>query len=158
MSTGFAIGILITFVTLAIVLIAVQVILNLMKPNLEARVQAQYRTPDIVLVDMTANSFGQESLGLSQIRGNGALVLTPRVLHFFQFLPQREVVIPLTAITAVSLTKSHLGKATIYDLLKVEFVTDGRSDAIAWYVADAAAWKARIEELCGLSQSGRRPV
>ncbi len=158
MSPGFAIGILITFVTLAIVLVAVQVVLHLMKLNLEARVQAQYHSPDIVLVDMTANNFGQESLGLTQIRGNGALVLTQKGLHFFQLVPQREVRIPLSAITAVSLTKSHLGKATIYDLVKVEFVADGRPDAIAWYVADAAAWKARIEELCGLSQSGRRPV
>jgi hypothetical protein len=158
MSTGFAIGVLITAVTLAIVLVAVLVVLNAMKPSLESRVQSHYQTYDIVLQDLAANNFGQESLGLSQVRGNGALVLTPRVLHFFQFLPQREVVIPLSAITAVSLTKSHLGKATIYDLLKVEFVADGRPDAIAWYVADAAAWKDRIEELRGLSQAGRRPV
>jgi hypothetical protein len=95
--------------------------------------------------DLEANSFGRESEGLWRHRGNGGLVLTGECLHFFKFLPRSDFRIPVTAITGVALTKSHLGKATIFDLLKVQFLENGRSDSVAWYVADVHAWKDRIE-------------
>lgn len=135
---------------LAIVLIAsvvAKITLRLMKRPLEARIAAHYGPDDLLMQDMTANSFGLESRGVWQLRGNGALVLTKEGLHFFQFMCGADVRVPLGAITDISLTKSHLGKATIYDLLKVRFTLDGRSDSIAWYLADPKAWKNRIEEL-----------
>ena len=54
---------------------------------------------------------------------------------------------PLKAITEVTFTKTHLGKATIYALLKVRFAVDDKPDSIAWYLTDPKAWKSRIEEL-----------
>jgi hypothetical protein len=97
--------------------------------------------------DLTANSFGLESAGVWQARGNGALVLTATDLRFFKFVSKSDLRIPLDAITDVTFTKSHLGKATIHDLLKVRFAVDGQADSIAWYVTDPRAWKERIEEV-----------
>lgn len=97
--------------------------------------------------DLKANSFGVESAGVFQLRGNGGLVLTGKYLHFFMFLPGREVCVPLDAITEITITKSHLGKATIYDLLKVHYSVAGKMDSIAWYLTDPQAWNNKIEEL-----------
>ena len=120
---------------------------HLLKGPLESRVAAHYGPDEVLMKDIGANCFGLESRGVTQARGNGALVLTRERLHFFMFLPRREFVAPLDAITEVSLTHSHLGKATVFDLLKVRFTADGKPDSLAWYLADPRAWKARIEEL-----------
>jgi hypothetical protein len=117
-----------------------------MKKPLEARIAAQYAEHEVLLKDLGANSFGLESKGVFQLRGNGALVLTASHLHFFQFLTKREVRIPLGAITELGFTHTHLGKATTRNLLKVRFEEGGKADSIAWYVNDPQAWKERIEE------------
>jgi hypothetical protein len=44
----------------------------------------------------------------------------------------------------VELVKSHLGKTVFRDLLKVDFRRAGAIDSMAWYVPDAAVWRARI--------------
>lgn len=123
--------------------------LHLLKGPLEARIAADYGPEEILLKDLGANSFGQESKGAWQGRGNGGLVLTRDSLHFYRFVRGADLCVPLTAITEVSFTKTHLGKATIYDLLKVRFSVDGQSDSIAWYLTDPPAWKNKIEENCG---------
>ena len=125
----------------------VTVILRGMKESLEAQIGSHYEPEDILMKDLTANSFGLESAGVWQVRGNGGLVLTAECLHFFMYLPKREFRVPLDSITELTLTKSHLGRATIYDLLKVRFSVDDSSDSIAWYLADPNAWKSRIEKL-----------
>lgn len=104
-------------------------------PDKESRLIEEYR----------ANSFGLESLGAMQARGNGALVLTPREVVFLQLLPSREVRIPLETITETSLVHSHLGKATPYKLVKISFEKGGAADAIAIFLPDSAGVRDRIE-------------
>ena len=58
-----------------------------------------------------------------------------------------DVRVPVESITEITFTKTHLGKATIYDLLKVRFAVDDKPDSIAWYLTDPKAWRSRIEEL-----------
>ena len=53
-----------------------KLILHSMKAPLEARIAAHYGPDAILLKDLGANSFGVESRGVFQGRGNGALVLT----------------------------------------------------------------------------------
>lgn len=149
MSTASTIG-LILFSILGILLIvsgAAKLTLSLIKRPLEERIAAIYHADQILLSDLTANNFGLESWGVFQGRGNGALVLTKNCLHFFRFIKGGDVRIPLESITDVSFTKSHLGKATIYNLLKVQFVTEGKRDSIAWYLADSDTWKNTINNL-----------
>jgi len=124
-----------------------KLVLHFMKGPLEARIAAHYGSDEVLKKDLTANSFGLESAGVWQVRGNGALVLTGKHLHFFMFLPKSDLRVPLDAITELTITRSHLGKATIYDLLQVRFAADGKTDSTAWYLADPQAWKERIEEI-----------
>jgi len=151
--------IVLTVVVIGIVAVMVsKLTLHSINGPLEARIAAQYEPAEVLMKDLCANSFGQESLGVWQIRGNGGLVLTGKALHFFLFLPKRDLLIPLDAITEITFTKCHLGKATIYNLLKVRFVLDGKSDSIAWYVSDPPAWKGRIEEAKGEGEKRARPI
>jgi len=134
-----------------------KLVLRLMKRPLEARIAALYRPDEILLQDLAANSFGLESKGTWQVRGNGGLVLSGDTLHFFQFIPERELRIPVEAITELSFTRRHLGKATIHELLKVQFSTDSGPDSIAWYLTEPKTWKHRIEKLReGWTASARR--
>ncbi len=128
-------------------------VLAFMKGPLEERIAAVYGQNEILMQDLKANSFGRESAGVWQCRGNGGLVLTAKHLHFFQFLPKSDLRVPLDSIAELTLTKSHLGKATLYDLLKVHFSADGQRDSIAWYVTDPQAWKNRIETIQARGQT-----
>lgn len=124
-----------------------KLVLHLMQAPLEVRIAAQYGLNEILMKDLAANSFGLESKGVWQGRGNGGLVLTKDCLHFFRFVRGADIRVPLKAITEFSLTKSHLGKATIYDLLKVRFSADGKTDSIALYLTNPTAWKSRLEDI-----------
>jgi hypothetical protein len=124
-----------------------KLVLHLLKGPLEARIGAHYRPDEILMKDLAANSFGVESRGVWQGRGNGGLVLTKDYLHFFRFVRGADLRVSLRAITDLSFTKSHLGKSTIFDLLKVRFSVDGATDSIALYLTDPTAWKKRIKEL-----------
>lgn len=132
---------------LLVLILLPKLVLRFMRGPLESRIAARYAEHDVLLKDLTANCFGLESAGKFQVRGNGALVLTAKVLHFFMFLPRKEFVVPLEAITEITFTRRHLGKATIHNLLKVRFMNEGKADSLAWYVADPEAWKGRIEEM-----------
>jgi len=133
-------------VALAFMLVVVPLIVHrVIGPKLEARIAQVYKPEEIVFKDVRANNFGLESKGPIQARGNGALVLTARELHFFQLIPAREVRIPLDSITEVKTVRSHLGKTVGRSLLYVSFAADGRQDAMAWSVADVEAWLSKLE-------------
>ena len=133
-------------VALAVVLVVVPLITHrVIGPKLEARVTKVYKPEEIVFQDLRANNFGLESKGAMQARGNGALVLTARELHFFQLIPARDVRIPLDSIDEVKTVRSHLGKTVGRSLLHVSFTVDGHHDAMAWSVTDVEAWLAKLE-------------
>lgn len=116
-----------------------------MRAPLEARAHRRYAAGEILASEWGANSFGLASRGKLQVRGNGALVLTARELCFFQLTPEEEIVIPLDRITQTSLTRSHLGKATPFKLLKVEFRGDAGDDAIAIMLRNPQAFQAQLD-------------
>ena len=95
----------------------------------------------IILGPSSSNSFGQESLGLGQVRGNGLLVLTDKELYFGMFLPKKDFHIPSDQIHTVSTPKSHLKKTKSRTLLKIEFTNkEGVMDSIAWLVRELDLW------------------
>ena len=57
----------------------------------------------------SANFFGQESLGLGQIRGNGVLILTEKELYFEMWSP-KKLHIPINSIQRIGTPTSHLTK------------------------------------------------
>ena len=88
-----------------------------------------------------ANSFGIESAGVWQVRGNGNLALTKHELLFAQWVPNRLLRIPRSSIVEVTTARSHLGKTVGRDLLKVVWLTDlGAEDSIALWVRDLEGW------------------
>lgn len=105
------------------------------------------RFPDARRVDVGAFLFGQQSLGVTQLRGNGTLVLTSSELFFKPWVGKREFLIPLGAIRSIETPKSHLGKTQLVPLLKVVYSDNAsRADSIAWRVRDLAGWIRAIEE------------
>lgn len=102
---------------------------------------------DLLLEEPGANSFGVESGGPWQVRGNGNLVLTEDELIFAQWVPDRPLRIPRRSIVHVSTTKSHLGKTIGRPLLKVVWTRDdGEQDSIVLWVKDLDRW---LVELSG---------
>lgn len=134
---------------LLLLLIIPRVVQKYLKGPLAEEVAKRYAAEDILLQDLKANSFGVQSDGGKQLRGNGALVLSAQELYFIRALPRAEYVVPLDKIIAVEIVKVHAGKAVPYDLLRVEYRTDAGEDAMAWWVEEPEAWKQRIEGLVG---------
>lgn len=92
-----------------------------------------------------ANSFGVESAGVWQVRGNGNLALTKHELLFAQWMPNRLLRISRGSIVEVTTVRSHLGKTIRRDLLKVVWSTDlGTQDSIALWVGDLDDWLAAL--------------
>ena len=95
-----------------------------------------------------ANFFGQESLKLKQVRGNGVLILTPSELFFEMWLPKRIFQIPITDIIEIEKTKWHLKKTKSRDLLKIIFTNPtGEIDSAAWLIRDLDMWISDIRNL-----------
>src|SRR5690606_5453294 len=65
----------------------------------EASARARY--PNARQIDRAASFFGQESLGVAQMRGNGTLILTDADLIFEMWVPKREFRIPLRSIQSL---------------------------------------------------------
>lgn len=100
---------------------------------------------DLLLEDQGANSFGVQSAGPWQVRGNGNLALTEDELLFAQWVPDRLLRVPRRSIVHVSTTKSHLGKTIGRPLLEVTWATEtGDQDAIALWVRDLDRWIAAL--------------
>ena len=88
-----------------------------------------------------ANSFGVESAGPWQVRGNGTLALTGEELVFAQWVPDRVLRIPRSAIVQATTARSHLGKTVGKDLLKVIWAGElGGQDSVALWVRDLDGW------------------
>ncbi len=115
--------------------------------QLHEAVRTRFSSGDIVRMNATANFFGRRSWGLAQVRGNGVLVLTPKLLWFMQAIPRRETSVALNEIKEVSEPRSFLGKSIVSPLLCVTFDTPEGEDAIAWAVGDRKEWVEDIERL-----------
>jgi len=116
-----------------------------LRANGREEIAKRHPPGDVLRAETLAQSFGLQSKGVFQLRGSGALALTPTELFFSMYVLERELRIPLASITAVSLVRSHLGKTQFTDLLHVRFALDGVDDAIAWRVPDPGAWKAQLD-------------
>lgn len=115
-------------------------------PGLEKRIAKLYPADKVVLQDLKALSFGLESKGVTQSRGNGALVLTANEVHWFQFAPEIDIRIPRASITKVDTVTTHLGKSLGKDVLYVAFTVDGKPDSMAWNVMDLNAWLTALKQ------------
>lgn len=104
------------------------------------------RFPQARLLLPNVHFFGQQSLGVTQARGNGTLALTDSELYFERWVPRKEYRIPLSAISSIETPTSFLGKTRFRPLLQVNFTNDnGQPDAMAWHLFDLDGAKRAIE-------------
>ncbi len=102
----------------------------------------------ITLISDNPNFYGQHSLGRSQVRGNGVLILTTDVLYFEMYFPKKKFSFPLKNIRKVDTVKSFLGKTQFRHLLRISFINDkGEEDSAAWLVKNLEVWTNRIEQI-----------
>ncbi len=120
------------------------------KRKSSSTIQGRYISDEIIMQSLAANFFGQTSKGKSQIRGNGALVLTKNELWFRMAIPHKELDIPVKSITATSIEKSHLGKTKLRPLLYVEFSLPSGIDSAAWLIEYPEDWIQAIERVKAL--------
>lgn len=114
-----------------------------------AEIDKRFPPANVLLAETMAQSYGQQSRGAAQARGNGALALTQSEIFFLLYVPERELRIPLANITAVTHPRGHLGKTGGVKLLHLAFTTPEGEDAIAWRVPDPEAWAAKLATLRG---------
>jgi predicted secreted protein len=106
------------------------------------------RHPSAQVLERAAMFFGQESKGVTQLRGTGTLLLTEHEVYFRKWVPMTEYVIPLGSITSIETPNVHLGKTYGKPLLKVSYQReDGQPDSIAWSVRDLDAAIAQVEAM-----------
>src|SRR5688500_15508607 len=112
-------------------------VLGWLRRRVAAAVRARLGEGRIQLMDDRANSFGVESRGVAQMRGNGCLAAPSDEVLFVMWIPRRELRIARDRITAVERVASHLGKTIGRPLLRLRYIDEvGRSDSVAWYVRD----------------------
>ncbi len=136
--------VLLVVVIVAVVLITVVVVARLVMKRVrgagQAKIAATFQPAEIVVSEPSANFFGYASKGGRQVRGAGALVLTPHRLWFHRFGSSQALEIPLSAITQLDVVRSHAGKSVGRPLVRV---TIG-DDSAAWFVLDAEGWRNAI--------------
>lgn len=115
--------------------------MGLITGPLRRRARRHFAGLDVLRED-DANTFGVESAGKGQVRGNGTLALTADELLFAQWVPNRLLRIPRAAITEVTTGGSWLGKTISRPLLVVRWTADTGADAIALWVQDLEGWNA----------------
>jgi len=131
----------------AALLFAVRQFVHGLRDKGRAALAARYPAADVVRSEPMALSFGLQSKGVTQMRGNGVLALTRNELWFSMLVGGFSLAVPLPSIVAVTLVRSHLGKTQGTKLLHVRFTVNGVEDAIAWRVPSPEAWVESLETL-----------
>lgn len=137
---------LIYFLPVLIILIIYILIKYLEKTKAE-KILKNYSKQEIKAFSSNVNFFGEKSKGMTQIRGNGALLLTKERLYFQMWIPKKEIKIPLDKIENIEEVKSFFGKSKFRPLLKIEYIDEnGQKNSAAWMVKNLQKWKSIINE------------
>ena len=131
----------VAFAILAVIVIAGVVWVVTGARRVSARIEHHLTGLDVQLRSR-AELYGVGSSGDKQVRGLGALVLTPDAVVFAQAIPDRVVRVERGSITAVDETSEFLDKTSARPLLHVTW-TD---DSAAWDVGDdLAKWRSALQ-------------
>src|SRR5512147_2315477 len=124
MST-FVMVILIVGGTLLVIAVILGIVFSQLRRVGKARGEAaRQRFPNARAIVAGANFFGQQSHGVTQLRGNGTLVITDSEVYFEMWLPRRELTIPLSAVQGSETVRGFLGKTVGRPLLKINFLNN----------------------------------
>lgn len=116
------------------------------KTAAENEAKARERFPHARLILPNVNFFGQKSLGVAQLRGNGTLVVTDELVHFQRWVSPAEFQISRSQIQSIETPRSFLGKTQGVQLLQINYLNEhGEADAMAWRVPDLDALTALLK-------------
>lgn len=130
----------------ALLLLGLQLVLERLRKRLAVRIQRRCPAGEILAMG-NASFAGRRLAGLGQLRGNGVLLLQKDRLCFLMLWPERELEIPLVAITALSSDRAFLGRVGLKPFLIVDFLGEGGPDAVAFAVESAEGWIGALQEL-----------
>jgi hypothetical protein len=123
----------------ALLYLGLQLLVEKLYRRLAARISRQFSPGDIAIMDRV-NFVGRRRAGLKQLRGNGVLLLAKEKLCFFMLWPERQLQVPLSAITAVSTSRTFLGKVGLRPFLVIDFIGEEGPDAVAFAAANVSRW------------------
>lgn len=130
-----------------LIILIILVILKYLEKSRAEKILKNYSKEEIKAFSSNVNFFGLKSKGLSQIRGNGALLLTKEYLYFEMWIPKKKVKIPLEKIKNIEEAKSFLGKTRFTPLLKIDFIDENnQKNSCAWQVRKLKKWIAIINQ------------
>ena len=113
--------------------------------ELERRVSQMFVESRIIAKEIFwANLQFQRSLGPQQVKGNGALVLTPDMLWFTLLLPDKQIEIPLQSIRAVEVN-THKGRPLVLVVTFVDAIS-ANEDQVMFTSKDPQSWKRMIDQ------------
>ncbi len=108
-----------------------------------ARLSATYAPGEMLRFETMANFFGEQSRGPAQMRGNGGLVLLDDCLVFHMLVTDRTITIPLEDVRAVLAGPVAPGEGGGAGPAARPVRRSDGTDAIAWFVREPEAWRAR---------------
>lgn len=130
-----------------LIILIILVILKYLEKSRAEKILKNYSKEEIKAFSSNVNFFGLKSKGISQIRGNGALLLTKEYLYFEMWIPKKKVKIPLEKIKNIEEAKSFLGKTRFTPLLKIDFIDENnQKNSCAWQVRKLKKWIAIINQ------------
>jgi len=87
-------AILLGAASLIAMVLAVMYVAKTLRKRGRAEIDRRFPAADVLLAETLAQSYGQQSRGATQARGNGALALTTGEIFFLLYVPERELRIP----------------------------------------------------------------
>ena len=138
-------------ITIALVVFtALFIFLYFLKNIVRKRVKSllkRFQNQNIIEYERFANCLGIESKGLTQIRGNGVLILSEEFIFFQMLIPKNEILIPVKDIRRTEVAFSHFGKTKGRKLLKIIYTNkEGRKDSIAFVVNNLDIWMEKLKD------------
>jgi hypothetical protein len=130
-----------------LIIFVMYVLIKYLEKTKAEKILKNYSKQEIKAFSSNVNFFGIKSQGMTQIRGNGALLLTKEYLYFQMWIPKKEIKIPLDKIENIEEVKSFLGKSKFRPLLKINYIDEnGQKNSAAWMVKNLEKWKEIINE------------
>jgi len=103
-----------------LIIFVMYVLIKYLEKTKAEKILKNYSKQEIKAFSSNVNFFGIKSQGMTQIRGNGALLLTKEYLYFQMWIPKKEIKIPIDKMEKIEEVKSFLGKSKFRPLLKIE--------------------------------------
>ena len=130
----------------AIVVLIIAIVVRNIQSRKVKEVLSKIDKKRVLAINSNANFFGQQSLGLTQMKGNGVLILMDSEVYYEMWIPKKIIRIPLESIKDIEETKFYLGKTKFKPLLKITFINDeNEEDSCTWLVSNIKGWKEKLK-------------